>query len=302
MEIVFLGTGGSWPTKERNVSSLATRLDSEVILFDCGEGTQRQLMHTNLSFMAIDKIFISHFHGDHFLGIPGLIQSMALNERKAPLAIYGPRHTVELMHALLGLGYNSREFEIVLEELQHGSKLEFDSYTIEACSVDHHVPTLAYKLAEKSRPGRFNVVRARELGIPRGPLFRELQQGRPVELNGRVIRPDEVVGRPRPGRTMVYANDTRPCENVIELARRCDVLIHDATLDPSLEDKANRFGHSTAAQAAVVAHKSRVKKLFLTHISPRYKDAAPLLEAARDVFPNSTVAEDFMAYKVKLND
>jgi ribonuclease Z len=302
MELVFLGTGGSWPTKERNVSCLAVRIPGEVVLFDCGEGTQRQLQFTTLSFMKIRKIFITHFHGDHFLGVPGLVQSMALNKRETALTIYGPAGVAKVMTDLLRLTRAHNEFEVFFEELADGSTVEFGEYRVEARAAEHHALTLAYKFEEKERPGRFNLEKAKELGIPEGPLYRRLQRGECIELDGRVIAPADVLGKPRPGRKLVYANDTRPCENVLRLARGCDVLVHDGTYDSSKAEKAWQFGHSTAAQAAKLAKMARARLLFLVHISPRYKDTKQLEAEARAVFENAFVATDFLTHEIRARE
>lgn len=299
MQIVFLGTGGSWPSKDRNVSAVAVRIGKDVLLFDCGEGTQRQLMSSNMSFMKINRIMISHFHGDHFLGLPGLIQSMSLNNRKKPLEIYGPHGTVKLVNILINLGYFTPTFDFVVKDLKDNDTVKCDGYIIKAKTAEHNVPTLAYAVEENTRPGRFNVKKAKKLGIPEGPLFRRLQKGENVTVKGRRITPDMVLGRPRKGKKIVYIPDTKPSEAIADFAKGSNVLIHDATADSSLEKKANRYGHSSARQAAVTAEKAGVKLLFLTHISPRYEDAGILEKDAKKVFPNSVVAEDFLEYDVK---
>ncbi len=298
--IHFLGTGGSWPTVQRNVSAVAIKRGGEVILFDCGEGTQRQFQRSKLSYMQISKIFITHFHGDHFLGLPGFIQTLQLNDRQQPLHIYGPRGMKSIVEIVTRLGYFKPSYPIYAHELKPGDEIKFDGYKIKVAEACHNVPALAYALEEDERPGRFNKQKALELGIPEGPLFRKLQNGFAVEINGKVITPDMVLGEPRPGRKITITGDTMPCESIIKLATRSDVLIHDATFDSSLEDKAKEYGHSTAKQAAMVAKEAGVEKLFLTHISPRYKNAKLLEEEAREVFPNSYAAYDFMEIEVKL--
>lgn len=299
MQIVFLGTGGSWPSKDRNVSAVAVRIGKDVLLFDCGEGTQRQLMSSNVSFMKINRILISHFHGDHFLGLPGLVQSMSLNNRKKPLEIYGPHGTVKLVNIIINLGYFTPTFDFVVKDLKDNDTVKCDGYIIKAKTAEHNVPTLAYAVEENTRPGRFNVKKAKKLGIPEGPLFRRLQKGENVTVNGRRITPGMVLGKPRKGKKIVYISDTKPSETIADFARESNVLIHDSTADSSLERKANKYGHSSARQAAVTAEKAGVKLLFLTHISPRYEDASILEKDAKKFFPNSVVAEDFLEYDVK---
>ncbi|MEE9151252.1 MAG: ribonuclease Z [Thermoplasmata archaeon] len=301
MNLVFLGSGGSWPTKERNLSSIALKMNGEIILFDCAEGTQRQLFLSGLNFMHVDKILISHFHGDHFLGLPGLIQSMYLNDRTKALNIYGPKGTTNIVKGILTLGYFNPTFEILTHDLRDGDLANFEDYDIKVRAADHDIPALAFCLEEHQRKGKFHPEKAIALGVEEGPLFRELQNGQSVEIEGRIVKPEEVMGKPRKGRKIVYSGDTRPTQAIIELARDCDVLIHDATLGKDLEDKAKRYGHSSPAQAAEIAKQSNSRVLFLTHISPRYGDAQPLEDEAKKVFKHSFVAADFLEYEVQLS-
>jgi ribonuclease Z len=301
LRIIFLGTGGSWPTVKRNVSSIAVKRGSEILLFDCGEGTQRQFQQSNLSYMQISKIFITHFHGDHFLGIPGLIQTMQLNDRDEPLHIYGPEGIAELTDQLLTLGYFRPSYRIIAHEINDGQEIKFDDYSISALKVNHKIPTLAYRLKELQRPGRFNKSKALKLGIPEGPLFSKLQKGHTITLsNGEKITPDMILGPSRKGRKIVISGDTKPCDQIIAFSEDADILIHEATFDSRLQDIAKDYGHTTASQAAEIAKKARVKKLFLVHISPRYLDFHVLEDEARCVFPYSYVPKDFQEVEVKL--
>lgn len=301
LNIIFLGTGGSWPTVKRNVTSIALKRGSEVLLFDCGEGTQRQFQKSKLSHMQISKIFITHFHGDHFLGLPGLIQTMQLNDRDKPLHVYGPKGMKRLLQQLLSLGYFKPGYKIVAHEVVDGDVLDFDDYVVHVLRVKHGVTAVAYSLEEKIRPGKFDKPKALKLGIPEGPLFSRLQRGKTITLkDGRKINPDMVLGAPRKGRKIVISGDTKPCDKMIEFSKDADVLIHDATFDSRLEDVAGEYGHATAFQAAEIAKKADVDKLFLTHISPRYLDQRVLEDDARKVFKNSFVAKDFQEIEVKL--
>jgi len=301
LSIVFLGTSGSWPTVKRNVSSIAVKRASEIILFDCGEGTQRQFQKSNLSYMQISKIFITHFHGDHFLGLPGLIQTMQLNDRDKPLHIYGPTGIVTITQQLLSLGYFRPSYEIIAHEIKDGESIEFDDYFIRALAVRHNVPNLAYSLEENLRPGKFNKPKALKLGIPEGPLFSKLQHGETITLkNGKKITPKMVLGPPRQGRKIVISGDTRPCDEIIDFSQNADVLVHDATFDSELEDIANEYGHTTAYQAAEIAKRAEVEMLFLTHISPRYLDPLVLESDARKIFKNSFVPKDFQEIEIAL--
>ncbi|WP_455392063.1 ribonuclease Z [[Eubacterium] cellulosolvens] len=299
MELLFLGTGGSWPCKEYNVPAIAVKLNNEILLFDCGEGTQRQFMISKYSFMRVTKIFITHYHGDHFLGLSGLIQSMNLNNRTEDLNIYGPRGTINTISTMLNLGYFGAGFEITLHDMKNNEVVTFGKYDVKAFDVDHGVPTLGYVLQEHKRPGKFNLDKAKKLGIPKGPLYRKLQSGKTIELNGKKITPAMVLGPPRPGRKIVYSGDTKPCQAVVKNAANADVLIHDACLDSSLEEKALAYGHSTAKHAAEVAKTAKAKVLFLIHHSPRYKDMSILEDEAKKIFKMSFAAVDFLEYVVK---
>lgn len=301
LSIVFLGTGGSWPTVKRNVTSIAVKRAGEVILFDCGEGTQRQLQKSNLSYMQIYKVFITHFHGDHFLGLPGLIQTMQLNDRDIPLHIYGPKGMTKLVNQLLSLGYFKPNYKIVSHEVKEGDVLDFNEYLIRVLRVKHGVPTIAYSLEEKMRPGKFYKPKALKLGVPEGPLFSKLQHGEIITLkDGRKITPDMVLGPPRKGRKIVISGDTVPIDEMIGFAKDADVLIHEATFDSTLEDVSSEYGHTTASQAAEIAKKANVDKLFLTHISPRYLDNHILEDDAQKIFKNTVVPKDFQEVEVKL--
>jgi len=301
INIVFLGTGGSWPSVKRNVSSVAIKRGGETILFDCGEGTQRQLQKSKLSYMQISKIFITHFHGDHFLGLPGLIQTMQLNDRELPLHVYGPKGMNRLLEQLLSLGYFKPNYKIISHEIDEKDILDFGEYLIKILRVKHGVPTIAYSLEEKMRPGKFNKQKALKLGIPEGPLFSKLQKGETVILkDGRKITPKTVLGPKRKGRKIVISGDTKPIPEMIDFAKDADVLIHEATFDSSLEDISSEYGHSTGSQAAEIAKKAKVGTLFLTHISPRYNDSNKLEEEAQEVFKNSFIPKDFQEINVIL--
>ena len=301
LRIIFLGTGGSWPTVKRNVSSLAIKRGSEILLFDCGEGTQRQFQQSNLSYMQISKIFITHFHGDHFLGLPGLIQTMQLNDRDKPLHIYGPKGMEDLTDHLLTLGYFRPSYEIISHDITNGDEVEFEEYSIHVLKVKHNVPTFSYCLEEHQRPGKFNKPKALKLGIPEGPLFNKLQYGQTITLaNGKKITPGMILGPSRRGRKIVMSGDTMPCEEMIAFSKNADVLVHEATFDSELEDIAKEYGHTTAAQAAEIAKKARVEKLFLVHVSPRYLDYRVLENDARKIFVQSFVPKDFQEIEVPL--
>ena len=305
MELVFLGTGASWPSIDRNVPAVALKRGSEIILFDCGEGTQRQFQRSGLSYMQVNKILITHLHADHFLGLPGLVQTMRLNERREPLIIAGPPGIRELCEDLRVIPKGQRGqgggggFRTEVHEIKSGHTFEVPGYKIHAREVRHTVYALAYAVVEDSRPGRFNKPRALELGVPEGKAFGQLQRGESVTLDGgRVITADMVLGPTRRGRKVVYTGDCVPSEHTVELAQGADVLIHEATYANDFAD-ANKHGHSTSSQAAFIAKAAKVGTLYLTHISPRYTNAKPLVEEARKIFPESHEAYDLLQAVVR---
>lgn len=279
MRITFLGTSAGMPSRERNVASVAVTIDGRTLLFDCGEATQHQLMKSGVRMGSIDAVFITHLHGDHLFGLPGLLASMSLNARSARLDVIGPEGLREYL-ASLPLFHTS--FEVRVIDPSPGV------HGVVAAPVEHSAPCFAYAIIEDDRPGTFDPDRARALGIPPGPEWGALQRA----------NDPRVVGPPRRGRRVVYCTDTRPCASAIELARGADVLIHESTYGDDMADEARERWHSTAAEAAAVARDAGVGRLLLTHISPRYTDPAPLLEQARAVFPNTDVAGDLACYDV----
>ncbi|MFY9717928.1 MAG: ribonuclease Z [Thermoplasmata archaeon] len=297
MRLTFLGTAGSWPTKERSASAIALDLEKELILLDCGEGTQRQFFQSSASFMRVRRIFITHFHGDHFLGLPGLIQSMNLNRREEPLDIYGPPDAEEMVGRALKMGYFTLRFPVTVHSLSAGMTVELDGYTVRTAAAEHPVPSLAYRIEEAAKRGRFDGPRARALGI-RGPDFSRLEAGESVQVGDRRVEPSEVMGPPRAGRSVVYSGDTAPAASVCRLAEHATVLIHEATAANEIEKEANDWGHSSARQAAECARTAEVGALFLTHFSARYKELAPLEEEARVVFPGSQAARDLLDHLI----
>ncbi len=302
LQVIFLGTAGSIPTTTRSLPAIAIRRKGELILFDCGEGVQRQMVKACLGFNKKMKIFITHMHGDHMLGLPGLIQTMSLLDRTKKLEIYGPVGLEDFIEAIEKTVHFTLTFTLEIAEIDHeGLVCEEKEYEIHAAPANHSTPALAYGLAEKPRPGRFNPEKAHELGVPEGTLWSKLQHGSAVKLpNGKIVKPESVVGPPRQGRKIVYTGDTRPSKQLIELAKNADILIHDCTLDDEHTERAKEDGHSTPTQAGKTAKKAKAKHLILTHISARYKTPNLLLEQAREVFPKTDAAEDFMKINLPL--
>jgi ribonuclease Z len=302
VRVIFLGTGGSLPSPKRNVTAVAVQLVSEIILFDCGEGTQRQFMFSSASFMKVSAVYISHLHGDHFLGLPALIQSMNFNGREKQLRIFGPSGMSKTMRDILGLGYFIPGFEIVTSDLEDGDIVEEGDFTVKAVKVEHTVPSLGYVLEGPQRPGRFNLDKAKELGVPPGPIFGFLQEGKIVEVNGRPISPSMVLGPPRHGLKFAISGDTRPCLRFEEAAYCSDILVHESTVTSDLIGDAKEYGHTTAKQAAELAKRAKVRSLYLYHISNRYDDPKPLLDEARTIFLATYVAEDLMSIDVSRSE
>jgi ribonuclease Z len=303
LSITFLGTGAACPSIERNVAGLAVAREGETLLFDCGEGTQRQMMRYGVSF-AFREIFFTHYHADHMLGVTGLMRTMGLQDRTLPVTLYGPRGAERILGAAISLGIERNRFPIEIRELAAGERIAREEYDIVVFPTDHRADTVGYALAERTRLGRFNPDLARELGVPEGPLWGKLHKGETVELpDGRRVGPADLVGSPRRGRIVVYTGDTRPSLTVVEAARGADLLIHDSTFGEEERERAGETGHSTAAQAAEVAREAGARRLVLTHISPRYTREAPeLLAEAKAVFPDSVVARDGLIIDVPFAD
>lgn len=295
----FLGTGAATPTVDRNVAGLAVQREGETILFDCGEGNQRQMMRYGVGF-SFTEIFFTHYHADHILGVTGLLRTMGLQDRTAPVTLYGPRGAQRVLGAAISLGIERNKFPVEIQEIRPGDRLRREQYDIVVFETEHRPDTVGFALAEHTRLGRFNPERARELGVPEGPLWGRLHKGETVALeDGRTVSPADLVGAPRRGRTLVYTGDTRPSLKVVEVSRGADLLIHEATFGSDELERAKETGHSTAAEAARVALEAGVRRLVLTHISPRYtRDAPELLAEARAIFPETTIARDGMTVDV----
>ena len=303
MKIIFLGTSGSMPTQSRGSSSIVIKRKGEVIFFDCGEGTQRRMVEAHIGFRRPTRIFISHLHGDHVLGLPGLIQTMTLLQRRRSLQIYGPEGIAPFVQAfssvLGGPGFPVEIYEIA----SGGIVYQGSEYEVRAVEADHDGPSWSYVLVERPRPGKFHPEKARALGVPEGPLWGKLQHWEDVELrDGRVVKSRDVVDAPREGLKIVYSGDTRPTEGLMEAASGADILIHEATFDESLTEKADENHHSTVTQAAEVAKEAGVGTLVLTHISSRYPDASVLLEEAIKTFSNTIIAEDLLELELPLDE
>lgn len=278
LRVMFIGTSSARPTVSRNTSALSIQREGDLYLFDCGEGTQRQMMRYGVGF-TVKEIYLTHMHADHYLGTVGLLRTMSLQDREEPLNVYAPPGGDELLRQAVGLELEELNFPVKIGPLRPGQSVRHSDYVISAYKVDHPGGANGYVLREDQRPGRFNPEHARELGVPEGPQYGRLQRGEVIALeDGREVRPEQVLGPGRPGRTVVYSGDTRPCESTVEVANGCDMLIHEATFSEDEVERADRTAHSTARQAGEVARRSGARLLVLTHFSARYSERAYVLE------------------------
>ncbi|HWA58594.1 MAG TPA: ribonuclease Z, partial [Gemmatimonadales bacterium] len=306
LKLTFLGTGAACPTLDRNVASLALTREGETMLFDCGEGTQRQMMRYGVGF-GFREIFFTHFHSDHLLGVIGLLRTLGLlnvfggAERAEGLTLYGPKQARRILSHALEVGLERVKFPVEIVELKPGDTIRRPEYDIVTFPTEHRTDSIGYALAEHLRRGRFDPDRARAMGIPEGPLWGRIHRGENVTLpDGRVIEPRELVGEARIGRKVVISGDTRPCAALGAVARDADLLVHEATFSHEDLFRAKETGHSTAREAAELAAGVRAKRLVLTHISPRYSREAPeLLAEARAFFPATEIARDGMEVDVR---
>jgi ribonuclease Z len=290
LDVVFLGTAGSAPTARRGLPASLIRRGGERLLIDCGEGTQRQLIRS-VGLVDLDDVFITHFHADHVLGLPGMLKTFGLQGRERPLHVFGPPGLRQLFKVLAPL-IGKPGFDVRIDELEPGDQLDRDGYVMEAFSVAHRVPAFGYALIEDDRPGRFDEARARELGVAPGPDFGRLQNGEAVQGSGGEVQPEQVLGEKRLGRRIVFSGDTTPCDMTRGEAHQADLLVHEATFMHEDSDRARETGHSTARQAAMLAADADVTLLALTHVSTRYP-VGPLRDEARTEFERTIVPRDF---------
>jgi ribonuclease Z len=300
LRLTFLGTSAAQPTASRGLSGLAVRRGGELLLFDCGEGTQRQMIRYGTGF-DLAAIFFTHFHADHYLGAIGFLRTLSMLHRDTPLRLYGPRPARRLLEVMLFTGVDALSFEVEIHELAPGDAVRLAGAEVRTFATDHRMPSLGYALVEEPRPGRFHPDRAAALGVPPGPLFGELQHGRAVVVGGRTVRSEEVVDPPRRGRTLVISGDTRPTEATVEAARGADLLVHEATFGDAELSRAHETLHSTAREAARIARAAGARALVLTHLSTRYdQDPSPLAAQAREEFGEVSVAYDGLVVELPL--
>lgn len=302
IRVVFLGTSGSVPTLKRSLPSVVVQRPRDQWMFDCGENVQRQMMQAKVSFHRKMKVFITHLHGDHVLGLPGLLQTMALMDRKEPVQVYGPKGLKDFLVCTKETLNFGLTFPVEIREiLSEGTVFESEEVIVFSKRSNHTVESYCFAFIEKLRPGKFYPKEALALGVAAGELWSKLQGGESITLaDGKVVKPSDVMGPPRPGRKIVYTGDTKPFEGFGQFATKADLVIHECNFDESLAEKAAVDGHSTPSQAAGQAKEAGAKLLALSHISARYPNAGLLLEQAKKVFSNTVLAEDFMELELPL--
>ncbi|AWI12782.1 MAG: ribonuclease Z [Caldibacillus thermoamylovorans] len=304
MEITFLGTCAGMPAKYRNVTAIALKhlQDGAIWLFDCGEATQHQILHTSLKPRKIEKIFITHLHGDHIFGLPGLLGSRSFLGGIEPVTIYGPKGIRDFVEMSLSISQSHLKYDIHYVEFEDELYLDEDDFIIEAKLLDHGIPSYGYRIVEKDKPGSLMADELKKIGVKPGPIFKQLKTGATIQLeDGTIINGADFLGPAKKGRVVTILGDTRPTQVSVALARNADLLIHEATFDKDAEDIAHQYFHSTTHQAARIAVQANVKKLCITHISSRFeKGDLPFLEKqAQEIFPNTIIAEDFKKIEVK---
>lgn len=309
MELYFMGTNAGVPSLERNVTSLALRLFDErrsFWLFDCGEGTQHQILRSPLKLSKLEKIFISHLHGDHLFGLPGLISSRAYQGGNTPLTIYGPPGLKQYIKTSLNISESRIDYQLDIVEHEGGHLFEDETFRVESAPLDHRIASYGYRIVEKDLPGKLDSVLLSSHGIKPGPLYGKLKRGESVEApDGVIIKPEEVLGSPKQGRIVTILGDTRPCPAAISLSEGADAMVHESTFLDELAQTAYDYHHSTAKQAAEAAKAAGAKQLYLTHFSSRYKSEDQLqrlLVEARQVFANSELAREHILYPVNRAD
>lgn len=299
MKIVILGTSAAQPTEYRGLSCICIEKDGEVLMFDAGEGAQVAFLKSGLGWNKKMKIFVTHLHGDHCIGILGLLQTMTLQHRTEPIEIYGPDGIEEFIaNNIKSLNFGL-SFPVMITAVRRGPVCEEKTYLVHCEHADHGVPAFSYLLEEKDRPGRFDLQKAKALGVPEGPLWHDLQFGREVKVGERVVDPSEVVGPKRPGKKIGISGDTRPARHLEEFFRDCDYIIFDSTFSEALRDRAAETYHTTAREAAQLAKNANARNLVLTHFSARYRDESELLSEARTVHDSVIAARDLLEIEVR---
>jgi ribonuclease Z len=299
MKLAFLGTSAAQPTETRGMSCICLEKDGEVLMFDAGEGAQLSYLKSGLGWNKKMKIFVTHLHGDHCIGVLGLLQTMTLQHRTEPMEIYGPDGIEEFIAQNIKILNFGLSFPVMITAIKPGLVCEEKTYLVLAAQAEHSVIAFSYLFQEKDRPGKFDLQKAKNLGIPEGPLWHDLQMGKEIKVGNKIVKPSDVLGEKRPGKKIGISGDTRPTKTLEEFFKNCDYLSFDCTFSDMLKDKAVETYHSTAREAAVLAKKANVTNLILTHFSARYKDEATLLQEAKEIHGSVIAAKDLLEIEVK---
>ena len=299
MKLVFLGTSAAQPTENRGLSCICLERDGEILMFDAGEAAQISYMKSGLGWNKKMKIFVTHLHGDHCVGILGLLQTMSMQNRSEPLEIFGPGGIEEFIAANIKVLNFGLSFPILINTIKDEKIFEDEKFSIHTCKANHSITAFSYLFEEKDKPGRFNIEKAKELGIPEGELWNKLQNGNEITVNEKIIKPEQVLGEKRPGKKIGISGDTMPTKELEEFFQECDYLVFDSTLLETEKQKAQDTCHSTAKQAATVARNAKVKNLVLTHFSARYRDEVEHLKEAKEIHDSVITAKDLLEIEIK---
>lgn len=299
MRLVFLGTSAAQPTSERGLTCICLEKEGEILMFDAGEGAQISYLKSGLGWNKKMKIFVTHLHGDHCIGILGLLQTMTLQNRTEPMEIYGPDGIEEFIAANIKVLNFGLSFPVMITTVREGTVVNEKTYTINSCEADHSVTSYSYLFQEKDKPGRFFPDKAKELGVPEGELWHKLQTGQDIQVGDKIVKSSDVLGEKRPGKRIGISGDTRPTKKLEEFFKDCDYLSFDSTFSHELQDKALETHHSTAKEAADLAKKANVSNLILTHFSARYNDESVLLEEAKTIHSSVIAAKDLLEIEIK---
>jgi len=299
MKLVFLGTSAAQPTPERGLTCICLEKEGEILMFDAGEGAQISYLKSGLGWNKKMKIFVTHLHGDHCIGILGLLQTMTLQNRTESMEIYGPDGIEEFIAANIKVLNFGLSFPVMITTVREGIVVNEKTYTINSCEADHSVTSYSYLFQEKDKPGRFFPDKAKELGVPEGELWHKLQTGQDIQVGDKIVKSYDVLGEKRPGKKIGISGDTRPTKKLEEFFKDCDYLSFDSTFSHELQDKALETHHSTAKEAADLAKKANVSNLILTHFSARYNDESVLLEEAKTIHSSVIAAKDLLEIEIK---
>ena len=299
MKLVFLGTSAAQPTPERGLTCICLEKEGEILMFDAGEGAQISYLKSGLGWNKKMKIFVTHLHGDHCIGILGLLQTMTLQNRTESMEIYGPDGIEEFIAANIKVLNFGLSFPVMITTVREGIVVNEKTYTINSCEADHSVTSYSYLFQEKDKPGRFFPDKAKELGVPEGELWHKLQTGQDIQVGDKIVKSSDVLGEKRPGKRIGISGDTRPTKKLEEFFKDCDYLSFDSTFSHELQDKALETYHSTAKEAADLAKKANVSNLILTHFSARYNDESVLLEEAKTIHSSVIAAKDLLEIEIK---